>query len=74
MNEKKVVDKELLKLNPYCPECGCDIGADETGKMKINYCPDCGTELVQPSRCVVCNNPIHATAEFCTGCGFIAIR
>lgn len=65
---------ELLKFNPYCPNCDSDIGADETGQMQLLFCPDCSTKLIQPSRCVWCNNPVNASAKYCTGCGMMIKR
>ncbi len=67
-------EKELLKIDPYCPNCNEWLGADETGYIKLKYCKDCGAELLRPAYCVVCNNIIMPKADYCSGCGFIAIR
>jgi predicted RNA-binding Zn-ribbon protein involved in translation (DUF1610 family) len=71
---KQTEDRELLKLVRYCPDCDADIMPDEDGQIRINFCPDCGTKLIQPTRCVWCNNPANASATYCTGCGMMIKR
>lgn len=71
---KQTEDTELLGFTSYCHECDADIIPDGTGKTEVKFCPDCGTKLVQPSRCVWCNNPVNASAKFCTGCGMMIKR
>ena len=64
-------DTELLAMARYCPSCDADVVPDDSGKIRVNFCPDCGTELWQPTRCMWCNNPINASAPYCTGCGMM---
>jgi len=75
---KKVVQRKpedlLRELSPYCPKCDMDIGPSESNLMAVVYCPTCGADLVQPSLCQICGNPMNADAKFCTGCGNTAIR
>ena len=71
--KSKIKDKELLKHDPYCPECNSWYTSDPGGKLTLKYCKDCGAELILPSRCVFCGSVILAPAKFCPGCGRVAI-
>lgn len=70
----KKTDKELLGMLKFCPKCDDNIIPDDTEKIKSNFCPDCGTKLIQPSRCIWCGTPVHASTTYCPACGELILR
>ncbi len=68
-HKDRAIKKALQQLDSYCQECDADVRASSSEAMIVSFCPECGSRLLKPKICIICGNPINATARFCTGCG-----